>query len=182
MVPLTRQARGASDTIRPYPAVITVHVVCLPGRIEVFDNLDAAGEYAAQNPSASRFSVPLRHGIEAAVLVANRRVIVQNGRVQSIWQSDMLDFYDGDYVPPAADVEAYEKEPGEWHIVGFGTDREMLGEQMAQAVASASRGQQRAYSWSAPIPASFWHPHHLGNQRAGLHPHTATCTESRSPV
>lgn len=129
------------DTIRQYPAAVMVHVVCLSGRIEVFDNLDAAGKYAAQNPSASCFSLPLRHGIEAAVLVANRRIIVRNGRVQSIWQSDVLDFYDGDFVPPAADVEAYEKEPGEWHIVGFGTDREMLGEQMTQAVASASRGQ-----------------------------------------
>lgn len=126
---------------RQRPIAGTVHVVCLSDRVEIFDSLDAARAYAAQDPAAVVRSYPLRRGTDEAILVYNQRVVIREGRTESTWQADVLDFYDEEFQPPEADVEVYEKETGQWHAVGFGTDRKLLDARMAQAVASVSRAR-----------------------------------------
>jgi hypothetical protein len=115
---------------------VAVYIVERHGRLEVFDDLHVAEVYAAQDPSAAIITQPLRRSADEAVVIYDRRAVVHGGQVLCLRNVEILEFYDRDYRPPTADVEVYEREPGEWHVVGFGTNRRLLATRMAKSIAA----------------------------------------------
>jgi hypothetical protein len=127
------------SNLRPESGDTTVYVVELADKIEVFDNLDAARAFAACDPAAAILMKPLRRSIAEAVVLHDRRVVVCVNAMMRVLDEQVLDFYDGSARPPAADVEVYEKDAGEWHVVGFGTDADLLEARIQGCVVDVQR-------------------------------------------
>jgi hypothetical protein len=154
-----REAEVAPSLSRPATArrraTATVHAVYVRDTVEVFDNLDAAARYAAQDPAALVRSYPLRRSIDEATVVHDRRVVIRAGRPGIAEQVEVLAFYDDEFQPPAADVEVFELEPGEWHVVGFGTDENALTSAMDRAIERIWTGRIHDSVTTFPLPAHW---------------------------
>ncbi|MTD55672.1 hypothetical protein [Amycolatopsis pithecellobii] len=111
-----------------------VYLVIVRDRLEVFDNSAAAEAFAGEDPGAVIRSCPLRRGTDDARVVHDWRVVVRDGRLASERRRRLIEFYEGEFEPPPADVEAYEHEPGEWHVAGHGTDEMALNAAMRRVV------------------------------------------------
>lgn len=116
-----------------------VYAVKMWDKVELFDDATTAHSYAAQDPSAVIVTHPLRLATTETCRVYDRRVVVREGNVVLELNAEVVDYYDCTQEPPAADVEVYEKDPDEWHVVGLGTNSELLATRMSQAVARVRR-------------------------------------------
>lgn len=62
-----------------------VHAVFRRDQVEIFDSLEAARAYAAQDPGSVVRSRPLRRSMNGAVIIHNRLVIVRSGVALHEW-------------------------------------------------------------------------------------------------
>ena len=113
-----------------------VYVVSsVDGVEQVFARLDAAEEFARQNPGVWVSKHDVRASMEEAVVIFDRLVVVAAGAKVLDRTKVVRQFVDDPQDSPVdADVEWFlDSTDSEWHINGFGVDKEAVDAQVQRA-------------------------------------------------
>lgn len=125
--------RGSRTPSSPPP----IYVVSSGCDVEqVFAHLEDAERFASENADARISRHHVRHSVDEAVVIFDRRVVVSQGATVLDRTSVVRRFIDDPLDSPGpADVEWFhDNTDSGWHIAGFGIDKAALDAKMQDAI------------------------------------------------
>lgn len=124
-----------------------VHVVSSPfQQSQVFLRMADAQTLASRTERARIESFEVRQSLSSAAAVLERRVRIRKAAVESDDVTEHL-LFDDNVEIGTAEIESYASAPGTWHILAYGTDRDMVD-------ASVDREVQRILTVDRESPGS----------------------------